>query len=539
MSTRRPIDTPQGDALPRASRRAILKTCAALGLCAPLTAGPLRSVAAQDVTPVAGGRITALTVADPDNLDNHVSLLAQVSQITGSICDTLLRLDSTDLQIKPRLATEWVFSTPTTLDVTLRAGVLFHDGQALTAEDIKFNLDRVQDPATASPRAAELEPIDLITVVDDTHLTLTLSRPWPSILESIAVVPIYPRTATAESLQIKPIGTGPFRFLEWKPNDYLRLERNPDYWQEGFPYLDEIDFRPVGEAETRFAMMETQAADVMFTLPLKNVARAEGNDELAVHFGAFPNTGDILYVNNSRAPMDNADLRLAVSYAVDRETFFATFLTGYGGKNTSPWVKDHWAYSAINDTAFTYDLEMAATYLEKAGYPGGKAADGTQLEINLIYPAGYPEWQQGSVMIQAAMKEIGVSVKVEEVELATWIDRIVKTDEYDLSWDFIVSRAVDPATTLNYAFFYKQGDQNIPRYTDQMLADLAEEGAGIIDQAARKPIYDAWQARWNEVQLSIILGDRKEAILAQAKLAGYFPNIGFGNDFTTAWIDES
>lgn len=537
MSTERPIDTTP-DIEPRASRRGVLKAGAGLGLGLPLAVAAGRSAAAQ-ATPVPGGTITALTVADPDNLDNHVSLLAQVSQITGSICDSLFRLDSTDLQIKPRLASEWAFSDPQTLDVTLLAGVLFHDGQPLTAEDIKFNLDRVKDPATASPRAAELEPIERVEVVDDTHLVIHLSRPWPSILESIAVVPIYPKTATAESIQVKPIGTGPFRFLEWKPNDYLRLERNPDYWQEGLPYLDGIDFKPVSEAETRLAMMETQAADVMFTLPLKDVARAEGNDALAVLFGPFPNTGDILYVNNNRAPMNNVDLRLAVSYAVDRETFFKTFLNGYGGKNTSPWVKEHWAYSAINDTAFPYDLEIASSHLERAGYPGGKDAEGNQLEINLIYPAGYPEWQQGSVMIQAALKEIGVTVKVEEVELATWIDRIVKTDEYDLSWDFIVSRAVDPATTLNYAFFYKQGDQNIPRYSDQTLADLAEQGAGIIEQEARKPIYDRWQARWNEIQPSIILGDRKEATLAQSYLAGYAPNVGFFYDFTTAWLDKS
>ena len=107
--------------------------------------------------------------------------------------------------------------------------------------------------------------------------------------------------------------------------------------------------------------------------------------------------------------MNDQNIRLAASYALDRRTFHAAFLGNYGEKNTSPWTTKHWAYNPINDTAFEYDLDRARSYLEEAGYTDGKAADGSQLSINLVFPKGYPEWQQGSEMFQAAMAELGLT----------------------------------------------------------------------------------------------------------------------------------
>src|SRR5215211_2405285 len=163
--------------------------------------------------------------------------------------------------------------------------------------------------------------------------------------------------------------------------------------------------------------MEAGDAEVFITPDYKDKETIDGNPNLKTVASVLNDSGYILYVNHSRPPMNDQNIRLAASYALDRQTYFDAFFSGQGTKNTSPWTSSHWAYNPINDTAFDYDLDKAKSYLEAAGYKDGKGADGTQLSINLVYPKGYPEWRQGSEMFQASLAEIGVEVNVEELEL--------------------------------------------------------------------------------------------------------------------------
>ncbi|MER3436891.1 MAG: hypothetical protein C4346_04370 [Chloroflexota bacterium] len=207
----------------RIDRRAFMARAAALGLSAPVLASwiwtPRVQAAPQAQTPKPGGKAVCLTPDDPKTLDIQVDQLAQLRVMAENIYDSLTFIDASDMIVKPRLAKEWTWADPTTLQITLESGVTFHDGQPFTAEDVKFSLDRVKDPATASLNATVLEPVESIEIVDDTHLTFKLKYPWPALLEGLAVIYIYARTATFDSIREKPNGTGPFRFVEWKPDD--------------------------------------------------------------------------------------------------------------------------------------------------------------------------------------------------------------------------------------------------------------------------------------------------------------------------------
>ncbi|GEM_PF-516025 len=514
---------------------ALAATAAPRVIGAPI-ASPAASPKAQVKT---GGTLVALTVADPKSLDIQVSQLAQLRQISDSIYDTLTYQDASDLGIKPRLAKEWTWTTPTQLDMTLQDGVTFHNGESFTADDVKFNIDRVKNPDTGSPLASMLDAIDTTEVIDPLHVRFTLKQPWPALVENFSNIKIYSKTATDDSIRTAPNGTGPFKFIEWKQNDYIRLEKNPNYWMAGLPYLDALEFRPVKEQETRISIMETKGADVMFSLELKDIPRIESNPDLVVQRSKFNDNGDILYVNNNRPPMNNQNLRLAVSYALDRQTFVTQFLAGYGSRNTSPWDPQHWAYShEANDNAFPYDLDKARDYLAQAGYPGGKDASGNQLTINIVFPVGYPEWKQGSIMLQSALKQLGVESKVEELELSVWIDRIVNTDEFDLSWDFHGGHVTDPASTLALAFFYPPGPKNICRYHDDQLASLINQGGSTFSQDDRKKIYGDFQKRWNEIQPGYIVGQRLMAHATQAYVKGFVTHPLFYQDLRGVWLDK-
>jgi peptide/nickel transport system substrate-binding protein/glutathione transport system substrate-binding protein len=527
----------------RINRRELMKRAAALGVAVPgvIALGvPRGEVAAQEAspTPKTGGNLTTLTIGDPKSLDIQVSQLAQLRQMIGSMYDRLVYHDLSDYSLKPQLAKEWTWTDPTTLDVPLVEGVTFHGGQSFTADDVKFTVDRILNPDTGSSLASQLSAIDSVEVVDPSHVRFHLKHAWPALIENLTAIYIYSKSATDESIRTKPNGTGPFQFVEWRQNDHIRLKKNPKYWQEGLPYLDQIDFKPISEEETRISMLDTKAADVMFSLELKDIDRIKSTKGLAVLQSPFEDRGDIMYMNNARAPLSDQNLRLAVASTVDRATFIKQFLAGFGNVNTSPWDKSEWAYNPINDNAFPYDLDKAKQMLEAGGYPGGKDKSGKQLVLNLIYPTGYPEWNQGSVMIQSSFQEIGVQVKVEELEPTVWADRLINTGDFDFSWDFHGGHIIDPAATLSYAYFYPPVSTNLCRYKDDQMAKLIEEGGTTTGQDKRQPFYWQFQERWNQIMPGIIVGQRVIADAARDDVKGFTADPLFFEDFRHAWLDR-
>ena len=532
------------------NRRELLQRAAALGIAVPgvllaraapdAVAAPRATARAQDATPKSGGSLRAIIVDDPNSLDPLVTQLAQVRQTMTSVYDTLTYLDAADptFPIKGRLAKEWTFTEPTTFDMKLHEGVTFHGGEDFSAEDVKWTIEYVMNPDTKSPNATFLSQVDSVEVLDPLTVRFNLNRPWAAMPADLSTIQIYSKASTKDSIGATPNGTGPFTWTEWVPGDHITLTKNPNYFIPDRPYLDEIVFRPIKEKATSLSVMEAGDADVFFTPEVKEKANIEGNPRLKLVASLLPDEGHILYINNNRAPMNDQNIRLAASYALDRRTFHSAFLDNYGEKNTSPWTTSHWAYNPINDTAFEYDLDRARSYLEEAGYTDGKAADGSQLSINLVFPKGYPEWQQGSEMFQAAMAELGVEVVVEQLELATWIQRIVTTDEYDLSWDFHQSRSADPAYTLALAFFYPPGPQNITRYQDKMLGDLISQGGEELDQEKRKAIYYQFQERWNELQPGLVVGEYALFHVTAADVVGFATDPLMFQDFREVWLDR-
>ena len=532
------------------NRRELLQRAAALGIAVPgvllaraapdAVAAPRATARAQDATPKSGGSLRAIIVDDPNSLDPLVTQLAQVRQTMTSVYDTLTYLDAADptFPIKGRLAKEWTFTEPTTFDMKLHEGVTFHGGEDFSAEDVKWTIEYVMNPDTKSPNATFLSQVDSVEVLDPLTVRFNLNRPWAAMPADLSTIQIYSKTSTKDSIGATPNGTGPFIWTEWVPGDHITLTKNPNYFIPDRPYLDEIVFRPIKEKATSLSVMEAGDADVFFTPEVKEKANIEGNPRLKLVASLLPDEGHILYINNNRAPMNDQNIRLAASYALDRRTFHSAFLDNYGEKNTSPWTTSHWAYNPINDTAFEYDLDQARSYLEEAGYTDGKAANGSQLSINLVFPKGYPEWQQGSEMFQAAMAELGVEVVVEQLELATWIQRIVTTDEYDLSWDFHQSRSADPAYTLALAFFYPPGPQNITRYQDKMLGDLISQGGEELDQEKRKAIYYQFQERWNELQPGLVVGEYALFHVTAADVVGFATDPLMFQDFREVWLDR-
>ena len=219
----------------RVNRRELLQRAAALGIAVP---GVLLMRAAPDAaaapraqaapTPKAGGTLTAIVVDDPNFLDIHVTQLAQSRNVMDE------RLRHADLPrrrrsrpSRPRAGwpTEWTFTEPTKLDIKLQEGVTFHEGQDFTAEDVKWTIEYVKNPDTASPNAAILDQIDTVEVLDPLTVRFNLKQPWPAMPADLTTIQIYSKTATKDSIATTPNGTGPFIWKEWVPGDHITSPR--------------------------------------------------------------------------------------------------------------------------------------------------------------------------------------------------------------------------------------------------------------------------------------------------------------------------
>ena len=373
----------------------------------------------------------------------------------------------------------------------LHEGVTFHGGEEFTAEDVKWTIEYVMNPETASPNATFLSQIDTVEVLDPLTVRFNLNRPWPALPADLSTIQIYSKTSTKESIGTTPNGTGPFIWTEWVPGDHITLTKNPNYCIPGRPYLDEIVFRPIKEKATSLSVMEAGDADVFFTPEVKDKATIESNPSLKLVPHCCLTRATSSTSITIAPPMNDQNIRLAASYALDRRTFHSAFLGNTGKRTPAPGrprtgrtTRSTTRPSSTTSTGRGATSKRPVTRTERR--PMAR-----QLSINLVFPKGYPEWQQGSEMFQAAMAELGVDVEVEQLELATWIQRIVTTDEYDLSWDFHPSRSADPAYTLALAFFYPPGPQNITRYQDDKLGELINQGGEELDQEKRKAIYYA------------------------------------------------
>jgi len=239
--------------------------------------------------------------------------------------------------IVPDLATGWSWNEEgTELTMPLRHGVKWHDGRAFTAQDVKCTWDlltgRGNEKLRISPRKSWYDNLDAVTSTGDFEVTFHLKRPQPSFLTLLASgwSPVYPCHVPARDMRLHPIGTGPFKFVEFKPNQSITVTRNPDYWKPGRPYLDGLEWAIVKDTSTRLLSFFAGQADVYFgvTIPQLHDVKREVPD--AICDGYLVNGSRNLIVNRGMPPFDNPDLRHAMSLTLDRQAFIDIIGQGQG-----------------------------------------------------------------------------------------------------------------------------------------------------------------------------------------------------------------
>jgi peptide/nickel transport system substrate-binding protein len=392
-----------------------------------LALSPCFAVAAA--APHEGGTLTYALRDEPDSLDPNLSGLRPSQIVFFQIFDPLVVRDKRDQSFKPWLASAWKVSADGKIyTFTLRPGVKFQDGTPFDAAAVKFNFDRTHNPKLASRcGGCAVGFYDHAVVVDPLTVSIYLKQPWAPFLDAASlfyrmVSPTAVKRYGDKDFGRHPVGTGPFSFVEWVPNDHITLERNPAYgWpapvldHTGPAHLDRVIFRMLPEDGTRVAALENGEVQVIDNAPAQDFARLSTGTKFKALIGFVPGIPFDFAVNVTLPPTNELAVRQAVSYGIDRPTIVKTvfgpfekvgaFLPAYG--LLTPYTYGYDKTAGL----YHYDPAKARSLLDQAGWKVGPDGIRQKNGRRLTIPIG--SWEHGvPEVMQAQLKQIGIDVKL-------------------------------------------------------------------------------------------------------------------------------
>lgn len=421
-------------------------------------------------------------------------------KVTKNIFDTLVNFGEQDTEIHPGLASEWTAAEDgLTYTFTLEEGVKFHDGTDFNAEAVVANFERWaagnadQFPYYGSMFGGfgdeEGHVIDSVTATGDYEVEFKLKRPQAPFLKNLAMSSFGIASPTAfeaagDKFGDAPVGTGPFKFVEWKRNDSITIEKNADYWVEGEPKLDQVVFRSIPDNSARLNALLSGEIDLADGITPSDGATVEGDANLQLFERPSMNVG-YLGLTTTREPFDDPKVRQAMNHAIDKQAIVDAFFEGRGeiAKNPMPPV-----ISGYNDSIEDYDYnpEKAKELLAEAGLP-----DGFEMELYAMpVPRPYmPDGQKVAEAIQKNLADVGVTANIVSFEWATYLEKAAngEADAFLLGW------TGDNGDADNFLYVLLDqdniGSNNYTYYENQELHDILIEAQTEVDEDKRNELY--------------------------------------------------
>ncbi len=536
-----------------------------------LTTALVVSAAFAQDCPVMGGTATIAQNSEPGNLNPLIFPTTYDTNIEELVFNTLVE-PTADLSYQADLAESWAFSEDKkTITLKLRQGVSWHDGTPLTANDVAFTLTAIADPKYNGGAYSQVEvllgagayhdgsadSVSGIEVIDDHTVALTTTEVYAPILATLAGIMILPEhiygQVPVENWQTdetnrNPLGSGPFKFKEYRSGELIELEANPEYFA-GRPCLDRLIVR-FGDANTMLAALVNGEVDAA-PVPIPSVESVASNPNLTLT--TVEQLGFDYVGTNLRNPVlaDQA-VRTAMAYAINREAIVNGLMSGYGSVVDTIFPKSHWAYPE-NVEPIPYDPELAEQTLEDAGWTMNgdvRSKDGQDLRFRLFYTTGNPVRERGAALIQANLRQIGIQVELQSMDFPTLVTfllpdddggtpRAVEAGDFDL---FILGFGIerDPSEYLSY--FTSEGQPpngyNFTGYTDPAGGDLLVRGQETVDAEARTALYNEFGLLMREQLPWIPLTQAQALYGSQTRLHNFAPDIrGVNVNVTTWWVE--
>ena len=465
------------------------------------TAAPAEEMA--DEGPKYGGTLRVAYVSTRTDIDVQSANQGALNEVAAYFYETLFdRME--DGSVVGLLVKEWEVSDDGLVHTwTLQEGVTFHDGSEFNADVVKWNLDRKVE---LKKPLWDLIPFESVEVIDPLTVQVTLTRPSLGMYGILATKtwsmysPSFVESVGEEGILSQASGTGPFMVEEFIPNEVLRLVKNPNYWQEGLPYLDGVEFQVIPDINTRATMLEAGDVDIAMDISIQDKERLKGNSELNI-VDRLGSQQLYITMNNLKAPLDDVRVRQAINYAVDKEGIInAVFLGAYAQVANAVYLMPTInGYSEAGN--YAYDPEQANALLDEAGWTernadGIRVKDGEPMILKIYTRRG---GQAGDIEIveltQGMLKEVGVGLDVQVLDSAAFVSTVTKVPEeadYHMA-NLSVGVFTGDAEYIMLTFY--ACDSAAPRYYNRAYFCDAEvdakiqESLTITDLDARNAIY--------------------------------------------------
>ena len=447
------------------------------------------------------------------------------------IFDTLTTLDDAGAAA-PKLATSWSHSDDyKTWTFKLRPGVKFHDGSPFNAQAVKWNFDRQKDPANKCRCAFYIAGISGLDAPDDETIVYHLTNPAAMLPETLSMPSVNNVIQSPAAIQAKgddysrnPVGTGPFLLKSWTAGDRMVLERNPDYWKPGHPYLDRVALKPLPDAQARFASLQSGGADIVWDdeFDADNIKKAQGDPSLVVH--KYVGSGSGVYaVNTKVAPFDDIRVRQALVMALDRPRMSQALYGGLAIPATNPYGNGSWV-KCDDDGALPYDPVRAKALLADYGRP---------VNFKIIVTAT-PRGRTTGQVYQQLWKLIGANAEIEQVDQATIPPRAFMRQFQMTPWRII--DLADPDIQM-YANFHTGSPVALANYSDPELDRLLEHARVTVDRTERSRDYCAIARLINHEAIWTFTFQNAYYAISTARLKGLRKQYSGVIDVSESWLE--
>lgn len=488
---------------------------------AALAAGP----APAEMKPQ-GGALTVAIEGDLNGFDPLESALGEAgSTVAATILEPLVYWNFETNEPEPRLATEWSESDDhLTWTFKLREGVKFHDGSDFDADDVVFHYDRMLNPENKYGGRGKMETITGVRAVDDHTVEFTLAAPWAAMLPLMADTaisgPIPPREALEAGTQNRhPIGTGPFRFAEWRSGDRIVVERFDEYWDAEDIALDKITFRILPDTQTRFASLISGEVDVVLTDRGATIVEAQKNPDL-VTLNAEGSGASTILLNMRNEPLSDQRVRDAIAHAWNQAA-----LVKISFQDTRP-VIEHPLGIDCGDTGYKgFDMAKAKELV---------AAYGKPVTVSLMH-TNTPGGRELGELMQQLLKSAGITLELKPVDLTTLIRNTFKR-EYELT-GWRMGGDSDMGSLL-YSASVSTSPYNLSGYTDPEIDELGKKMRVAPTREERLDLQCQMAKRINENVGQLYMGGGSYWAFTTPRVKGVSRPFNGIIDTSRAWIEE-
>ena len=451
-------------------------------------------------------KITIGIPQDIDGLDPHYATGAGTKEVLFNLFEGLVKPDENG-NLNPAVASEFTVSDDNKVyTFTLRDGIKFHDGSAVTVEDIKYSIERNAGTDGSEPLISSYSNIDSVNIVDDKHVEIVLKEGDSDFLSQLTVA-ILPASNTDPATNV--IGTGPYKFVSSSPQENFIMTRFDDYWGEK-AYIKDVVFKI--EANSDAVVMDLNGGSIDMYPRITSTQVAQLSEDFEVYEGTM-NLVQALYLNNAEKPFDDVRVRQALCYAINPQEIMDYVSDGAGTEIGSAMFPSFSKYflPELNDT-YNTDYDKAKELLAEAGYPDG-------FEFTITVPSNYTQHVDTAQVLSEQLKNIGVTANIQEIEWNSWISDVYSDRKYQSTVVGVDASTLAASSLL--ARYVSDAGRNFTNFNSAAYDEAYANAQSTSDDKAKTDYYKECEKILSEEAASVYIQDLPEFVALNKKYTGY------------------